>query len=61
MPANANNYEISLELLGDIRHLDGVYIEAIVDDFNGSTLSPDFNIKVSDLRAAVTGTYTKKL
>lgn len=61
MPSMASNHEVSLELLGDIRHLDGIYIEAIVDDFNSSTLSPDFTIKVSDLRATVTGTYTKEL
>lgn len=61
MPANASNHEISLELLGDIRNLDGIYIEAIVDDFDGSNLSPDASIKVADLRAAVTGTYTKEL
>lgn len=61
MPALASDYEISLELLGDIRHLDGIYIEAIVDDFDGKTLSPDSKIKVSDLRATVTGSYTKKL
>ncbi len=53
--------EISLELLGDIRHLDGLYIEALVDDFDGETLSPDYTIKVSDLKATVTGSYTKKL
>ncbi len=60
MPAMASNHEVSLELLGDIRHLDGIYIEAIADDFDGTTLSPDFTIKVSDLRATVTGTYTKE-
>ncbi|MDE6310833.1 MAG: hypothetical protein K2L96_03345 [Muribaculaceae bacterium] len=53
--------EISLELIGDIRHLDGLYIEAVVDDFNGEALSPDFTLKVSDLKATVTGSYTKEL
>ncbi|MDE6277395.1 MAG: hypothetical protein K2M06_04725 [Muribaculaceae bacterium] len=57
----AQDQEISIELTGDIRHLDGIYVEAIVDQFDGETLSPDFTIKVSDLRASVTGSYTKKL
>lgn len=61
LPANATDYDLHLELLGDIRHLDGVYIEAIVNDFDGSDLSPDSSIKVTGLSATVTGTYTKEL
>lgn len=61
LSAMAVNEPVSLELLGDIRHLDGIYIEAVVDGFDGQVLSPDQTIKVADLRVTVTGTYTKEL
>ncbi len=61
MPAMAENYPLVLELLGDIRHLDGIFIEAIVDDFNGESLTPEQTIVVSGLRATVCGTYNKEL
>lgn len=61
LPVLAQDYPIELELLGDIRHLDGIYIEAVVDDFDGSNLSPDYTLKITDLKATVTGNYTKKL
>lgn len=61
LPANAKDQEVTLELLGDIRHLDGIYIEAMANGFDGTRLSPDQTIKVADLKATVTGSYTKEL
>lgn len=61
LPANASDYAATFELLGDIRNLDGIYIEAVIDNFDGTPLSPDMTIKLTDLKATVTGTYTKEL
>lgn len=61
LPANAADYELNFELLGDIRHLDGVYIEATVDDFSGNPLLPAQTIRISDLRATISGKYVKEL
>lgn len=52
---------LAITLEGDIRHLDGIYVEAVVDGFDGTPLSPVQTIKISNLRATVTGSYTKEL
>lgn len=57
----ASAQPITITVSGDIRNLDGIYVEAVVQNFNGNALSPDETIKISDLRATVSGTYTKKL
>lgn len=57
----ADNQAISITVAGEIRDLDGLYIEAVVQNFNGNPISPDETIKITDLRATVSGTYTKKL
>lgn len=61
LPALAKDSPVSIELLGNITHLDGIYIEAIVNDFNGEILTPDQTIQLTEVRAKVTGTYTKEL
>ena len=61
IPAYAENVPVNITLAGDIRHLDGIRIIAIVNDFNGDTMMPDQNIELKDVRVKVTGTYTKEL
>lgn len=59
--ANANNQEITLKATGAITHLDGVKIEARVQSENDSPLSPSQNITFTNIRAKVSGSYTKEL
>lgn len=60
--ARAAGQSILIEISGDIRHLDGVEYQAVVHaDNSQEALSPDMNITLENIRATVSGNYTKKL
>lgn len=60
--ANANNQEVTLHITGAIRGLDGIEFRAVATaSANGAALSPDMNIRISDLRPCVKGYYEKEL
>lgn len=62
LPAYADKEPFTLTLAGEIRHLDGIRIIAVINDFNGDDpLMPAQNIQLNDVRVKVTGTYTKEL
>lgn len=53
---------IVITLTGEIKHLDGVEIQAVATATDGRTpLSPQQSIILSNIRATVSGNYTKKL
>lgn len=53
---------IEISLMGEIKHLDGIEIQAIATSSTpGVVLSPKQSITLTDIRATVTGKYTKKL
>lgn len=44
-----------------IEHLDGIYFEATLDNFDGQPLKPEQTITITNLRPVVSGSYTKDL
>lgn len=61
IPAMASNQEVTLLIEGNIHDLNGLYIEAEISDFNGTPLTTNQTLKLSDLRITVSGNYTKEL
>lgn len=61
IPANAQDVPFSITLEGNIEHLDGIHFIATAESFDGQPLTPNQTIKLDNLKARVTGTYTKKL
>lgn len=58
IPANANGEHITLQLQGTIQHLDGITFEATLTPGSENPLAPDQTIKLANLRAKVSGSYT---
>lgn len=58
IPAEARQVPFSISMEGDIRDLDGIHFIATAENFNGSPLTPDQNIKLDNIKVRVTGTYT---
>lgn len=52
---------LAITMKGDIRHLDGIHFIATAETFDGQPLRPEQYIRLDNIRATVTGTYTKKL
>ena len=59
--AMAQDQAITVTLEGDIRHLDGVFIKAETTSSSGQALSPDMELQLKNIRASVTGNYTREL
>jgi hypothetical protein len=60
LPADADNYELTLSSTGVITHLDGVRIEARVLSGDNNALAPAQTITLRNIKAKVSGSYTKK-
>lgn len=58
IPANANGKHIIIKMEGTIEHLDGVTFEATVHPGSENTLAPNQTIRLENLRAKVSGSYT---
>lgn len=57
-----NGEPIEITLIGEVTHLDGIEIQAIATSIDPNvTLSPEQSIILTNLKATVTGNYTKKL
>lgn len=63
VPANAHNHAMTIQITGDIRHLDGIVYTATgtVPSDMATPLGPDQQIILENIRATVSGTYTKEL
>lgn len=60
--ANADNQKVTVHITGSIRGLDGIEFRAVAKAAaNGSALSPDMDIKISNLRPRVKGYFEKEL
>lgn len=59
--ATGNDQPFTLEFDGIIEHLDGIKFTAKIVNFTGEALAPEQTITIRDIRATVTGTYTKEL
>ncbi len=57
----AKGQAFSITMKGDIRHLDGIHFIATARSFDGKPLRPDQYIRLDNIRATVSGTYTKEL
>lgn len=63
IPANAKNEPITVKIEGEVKHLDGIIINAKASVANGNTetLKPNQHITLSNVKARVAGNYTKEL
>ncbi len=52
---------VAIEMTGKVQHLDGIMLEARLDGATGTALMPSQSIKLTDIRAKVTGYYEKEL
>lgn len=59
--ANTDNQQIELTVEGTVTHLDGFEFTATVESSNGIALSPKQTIKLSNIRARVSGSYIREL
>lgn len=50
-----------VDINGKIEHLDGIVFKAVIKGKYEQTLTPEMNITIDNLKAKVTGSYTKKL
>lgn len=61
LPANSSNLPIEFVMEGVITDLDGIAIYVMAAGDDQKPLAPDQYIKLEDIKAKVTGNYTKKL
>lgn len=61
IPANADNYHITIRTTGVIRHLDGFVYTATAASAGAEPLGPDQHITLKNIRAKVSGKYVKEL
>lgn len=61
IPGNAQNAEVKLHITGEVKHLDGITFTATVTPAKGEALSPNQSITLSNIKAKVSGDYTKEL
>lgn len=62
LPANSSDVPLTIEMTGEIKHLDGIIYEARVNGSkNSSALSPNQTIILKDIRTKVSGYYEKEL
>lgn len=60
--ANAQNEPVKLYITGEIKNLDGIEFMAVATAADSQTaLNPNMNITLTNLRAKVSGNYTKEL
>lgn len=59
VPENANQ-EINIRITGEIKNLDGIIFTATVLPTSNEALAPSQTITLSNLRAKVSGNYTKE-
>ena len=59
MPEN-DNQEINIRITGEIKNLDGIIFTATVLPTSNEALAPSQTITLSNLRAKVSGNYTKE-
>jgi hypothetical protein len=58
---NTDNQEVKLVVQGTVTHLDGFEFTATVTSDSDAALSPDQTLKLKNIRAKVSGNYTKEL
>lgn len=60
--ANAVDQSLNIRITGEIKHLDGIYFEAVaMPDGEDCVLRPDEYIQLKDLKVKVSGNYIDKL
>jgi len=60
VPANADNYAVTIHTTGVIKNLDGFVYEVTAKTEDGVTLTPDQHIVLKNIRAKVSGKYVKE-
>lgn len=58
IPANAQGQHIVIRTTGEIRNLDGITFEAVITPGSDEALGPNQTIRLENLRARVSGSYT---
>ncbi|MDE7116647.1 MAG: hypothetical protein K2O56_09520 [Muribaculaceae bacterium] len=58
IPANAKGEHIIIRMEGTIEHLDGITFEAVLNPDTDDALAPSQTIRLENLRARISGSYT---
>lgn len=61
VPANATDHPLEITITGEINGLDGISFEAKALPGSQNPLSPDMNIRLTNIRPMVSGYYEKEL
>lgn len=61
VPPNAKGEPVKIHITGEVKHLDGIKFTATIRPYSEDPLSPDQNLVLSNVKAKVTGNYTKEL
>ena len=61
IPANAKDHDVTLYITGEIQHLDGITFSALVRPSSDNPLAPSQTLTLNNIRAKVSGNYTKEL
>lgn len=59
--ATANAQELDIDIIGEIKHLDGVVLNAKLKGSNGEPISPAHKLKLQNLKISVSGQYIDEL
>lgn len=61
MAAKAQGAAFTATVTGVVKHLDGIVLEAVARAEQGNTLSPSMNVKLSNIKVKVSGSYVTEL
>ncbi|MBD5357224.1 MAG: hypothetical protein HDR88_09515 [Bacteroides sp.] len=61
IPGNAQDVPVTIYITGEVKNLDGITFVATVTPNDSKPLSPDQSFTLSDIKAKVSGNYTKEL
>ena len=59
--AKAQGAAFAATVTGVVKHLDGIVLEAVARAEQGNTLSPSMNVKLSNIKVKVSGSYVTEL
>ncbi|MGM9812533.1 MAG: hypothetical protein ACI30V_06760 [Muribaculaceae bacterium] len=59
--AKAQGAAFTATVTGVVKHLDGIVLEAVARAEQGNTLSPSMNVKLSNIKVKVSGSYVTEL
>lgn len=61
IPGGSKDQPVTIHISGEVKHLDGITFTAVVTPTSSDVLSPNQSITLSNIKAKVSGNYTKEL